>query len=235
MKRTSKINCGWNIGNIVLLLNFFFITTGLQAQKDNLKAQIISTKSFMLQQSSASDYRDSIRKSVLEYENSLSNHCKNVNLEFDSVSVKLQILMLVEMNGKGKPVSGSWKETIPGISCTEKRMYNVVVDVTKNGLRFTSTYPGEAQGNADLQRDTLKIIETDERVMPGVNKPCPVEVLDTRLVGPKQTLREIAALTPWSEAWEVRLCGQVYTVPVKYTPDKKGIAISVGASEAIAH
>jgi hypothetical protein len=217
---------------MVLLLTFFFLTTGLQAQDDTIAAQIEATKSFMVKQAAASNYRDSIRKSVLEYENSLSTHCKSVDLEFDSVSVRLEIMMFVENNDKGMPVSGSWRETIPGTGCNEKRMYNVMVDVTKKGLLFTPTYPGSARGNPELQRDTLKNIEM---VMPGVKKSCPTEVLDTQIVGPKPTLRDISLLTPWNEAWDVRICGKVFTVPVKYTSDGKGTAISVGISEVKPH
>lgn len=220
---------------IILVLLTVCFTPVLLAQDDPVLAKINSTKAFMLKISSASDYRESIRKSSLEYESSLSTHCKSVDLEFDSVSVKLQILMLVESNDKGILVSGSWKETVPGTACNEKRMYNVQVDVTKKGLHFTPTYPGTAQGNPELQRDTLKNIEMDLWVISAVKRSCRAEVLDTQLVGPAATVMDNGLMSTWEESWDVRSCGKIFTVPVKYIPDAHGTAISVRASDIQAH
>lgn len=207
----------------------------LLAQDDPILAKINATKALMLKISSASDYRESIRRSALDYESSLSTHCKSVDLEFDSISVKLQILRLVETNEKGMPVSGSWKQTVPGTACNEKRMYNVQVDVTKKGLHFTSTYPGSAQGDAELQRDTLKNIEMDLWVISAVKRSCHAEVLDTQLVGPAAKLMDNGLMSTWEESWDVRSCGKVFTAPVKYIPDAHGTSISVRASEIQVH
>jgi hypothetical protein len=237
MKNASKRICGWIIGSTVLLLIVFFITNTLQAQDDALMAKINTTREFVIKQAAASDYRDSIRKSVLEYEGSLSTHCKSVDLEFDSVAVRIRILMPLEMNDKDVPVSGRWKETVPGTACNEKRMYNVQVDVTKTGLHFTPTYPGTAQGNPELQHDTLKNIEMVLMILPGakIKRSCRADVLDTQLVGPAATFLDNGLLSPWNEAWDVRACGKLFTVPVKYIPDAKGTAISIGVTEIKAH
>jgi len=220
---------------IALLLLTVCFTPVLLAQDDPVSAKIRNTKALMLKMSDASDYRDSIRRSALDYESSLSTHCKNVDLEFDSVSVKLQILMFVETNDKGMPVSGSWKETVPGTACNEKRMYNVQVDVTKKGLHFTPTYPGTAQGNPELQRDTLKNIEMDLWVISAVKRSCRAEVLDTQLVGPAARVLDSGLMSSWEESWDVRSCGKLFTAPVKYIPDAHGTAISVMASGIQAH
>ncbi len=182
-----------------------------------------------------SDYHDSIRKSAFEYESGLSTHCKSVDLEFNSVSRKLQILMFIETNDKGMPVSGSWKETVPGTACNEKRMYNVQVDVTKKGLHFTPTYPGTAQGNPELQRDTLKNIEMDLWVISAVKRSCHAEVLNTQLIGPASKVLDSGLMSTWEESWDVRSCGKIFTAPVKYIPDAHGTAISVKASEIQVH
>ena len=220
---------------IFLVLLIVCFTPVFLAQDDPVLAKINSTKALMLKMSSARDYRESIRKSALDYESSLSTHCKSVDLEFDSVSVKLQILMLVESNDKGMPVSGRWKETVPGTACNEKRMYNVQVDVTKNGLHFTPTYPGTAQGNPELQRDTLKNIEMDLWVISAVKRSCHAEVLDTQLVGPAAKVMDYGLMSTWEESWNVRSCGKIFTAPVKYIPDAHGTAISVRASDIHAH
>jgi hypothetical protein len=220
---------------IFLILLTVCITPVLLAQDDPVLVKINSTKALMLKMSVASDYRESIRKSALDYESSLSTHCKSVDLEFDSVSVKLQILMFVETNEKGMPVSGSWKETVPGTACNEKRMYNVQIDVTKKGLHFTPTYPGTAQGNPELQRDTLKNIEMDLWVISAVKRSCRAEVIDTQLVGPAATVLDNGLMSTWEESWDVRSCGKIFTAPVKYIPDAHGTAISVKASDIQAH
>ena len=213
----------------------FFLTTAVLAQDDALLAKMKASRAFVIKQQADSDYRDSIRKSVLDYEKGLSSHCKAVDLEFDSVSVRIRILVPLEMNVHGMPASGSWRETVPGTACNEKRAYNVQVDATDRGLRFTPTYPGTTQGDAELQRDTLKNIELAEVAMPGVKRSCHAEVLNTQLVGPPATILENGLLSAWSEEWDVRVCGKTFTVPVKYIPDAKGTEISVGVSEIHAH
>ncbi len=233
MKDALKRICGWFTGNTILLLTGFFLATALLAQDDALTAKINTTRALIIKERAASDYRGSIRKSVLDYENSLSTRCKTVDLEFDSASDR--ILIPIEMNDKGVPVSGSWRETVPGTACNEQRMYNVQVDATKKGLHFTPTYPGTAQGNPELQRDTLRNIELDLIVMSFVKKSCRAEVLDTKLVGPAARFSDNGLLSPWNEAWEVRACGKLFTVPVKFVPDATGTSISVGASDIQAH
>jgi hypothetical protein len=213
----------------------FFLTTALLAQDDALVAKINSSRAFIIKQQASSDYRDSIRKSVLVYENGLGTHCKSVDLEFDSVSVRIRILVPLATDVNGMPASGSWRETVPGTACNEKRMYNVQVDATNKGLRYTPTYPGTAQGDPELQHDTLKNIEQAKVVMPGVKRSCPVEVLNTQLVGPAATILKNGLLSEWKEEWDVRICGKIFTVPVAYTPDATGTAISVGVSEIHAH
>ena len=207
----------------------------LAAQDDSFLAKLNSSKAMMLKISSASDYRESIHKSARDYEKSLSTHCNTVDLEFNSASVKLQILMLVESNDKGIPVLGSWKETIPGTACNEKRMYNVQVDITNNGLHFTPTYPGTAQGNPELQRDTLKNIEMDLWVISAVKRSCRAEVLNTQLVGPAAKVLDNGLMSTWEESWDVRSCGKNFTAPVKYIPDAHGTTISVRASDIQTH
>ncbi|MGD0941193.1 MAG: hypothetical protein ABR905_15925 [Terracidiphilus sp.] len=220
---------------IILVMLTVCFTSVLVAQDDSFLAKLNSSKALMLKISTASDYREAIHKGALDYEKNLSTHCDSVDLDFDSVSVKLQILMLVESNDKGRPISGSWKETIPGTACNEKRMYNVQVDVTKNGLRFTPTYPGTAQGNPELQRDTLKNIEMDLWVISAVKRSCRAEVLNTQLVGPAAKVLDNGLMSTWEESWDVRSCGKNFTAPVKYIPDAHGTAISVRASDIQAH
>ena len=220
---------------IILLLLTVCITPVLLAQDDPVLVKINDTKALMLKMSVASDYHESIRKSAFEYESGLSTHCKSVDLEFNSVSRKLQILMFIETNDKGMPVSGSWKETVPGTACNEKRMYNVQVDVTKKGLHFTPTYPGTAQGNPELQRDTLKNIEMDLWVISAVKRSCHAEVLNTQLIGPASKVLDSGLMSTWEESWDVRSCGKIFTAPVKYIPDAHGTAISVKASEIQVH
>src|ERR1035438_8987406 len=219
----------------IILSLAFFLTTPLWAQDDALVAKINASRAFVIKQQAASDYRDSIRKSVLVYENGLATHCNSVDLEFDSVSVRIRILVPLEIDHNGMPASGSWRETVPGTACNEKRMYNVQVDATNKGLRYAPTYPGTAQGDPELQHDTLENIELAKVAMPGTKQSCPIEVLNTQLVGPAATILKNGLLSEWKEEWDVRVCGKIFTVPVKYTPDATGTAISVGVSEIHAH
>jgi hypothetical protein len=210
-----------------------FASTLLIAQdRDAVMAQLAATKTYLVKQRSAPDYRDSIRKSALAYQNTLDTHCKDVNLDFDSADVKDRVLALLELNGKGTPIAGAWRESIPGAACNEKHTYNVQVEITSKGLRFTPTFPGDAAGNPELQNDTLRNIETNLQMI-GVQtkKSCHIAVVDTHLEGAPSAPLSNGILSPWKESWSVQDCGKIYRVPVTYTPDDRGTRISVGTSE----
>ncbi len=234
MKNPSKCLCEGLFVSAGLLLAFF-LSASLHAQDDALRAKIMASREFVIKQAAATEFRDSIRKSIIEYEKGLSTHCKTIDVEFDSAAVRIRIQVPIEMDQKGIPISGRWKESVPGAACNEKRMYNVQVDVSKKGLHFTPTYPGSAQGDPELQRDTLRNIELDLTMMPGVKRSCHAEVLDTRLVGSEAKVLDNGFLSSWNESWDVRTCDKTFTVPVKYIPDAKGTAISVAFNGIEAH
>ena len=235
MKNVRKVGCIALIVSTFLLSTVIAAATSSSAQEDQLRAKLDATKALMLKMAPDPGYQDSIRKSVFEYEDSLSTHCKSVTLEFDSRDVRLRILWPVDTNQKGVPISGSWKENVPGTACNERRMYNVQVDFTKKGPKFTPTYPGTAKGNPELQRDTLKNIDLITSALAGAKKQCHGDVLNTALVGPESHLQDNGLMSPWNESWDVRVCDKLFTVQVKFTPDGKGTAISVDASGIQAH
>jgi hypothetical protein len=108
----------------------------------------------------------------------------------------------------------------------------VQVDVTSHGLRYTATFPGEAEGNPELQRDTLSNIEMNFQMLRiPVKKSCHVEVIDTHLEGPSPSMQDNGILAPWKESWELRTCGKVYTVPILFKSDAKGTFIDVATTD----
>jgi len=200
--------------------------------RDDVLAKINQTRAYLLQQRTSPGYRDSVQRSILVYESHLDNHCKDVNLELDSVDVRDRILALLEVDDHGTAIAGSWRESIPGTACNEKRRFNVRVDVTRQGLRYTTTFPGDAAGNPELQNDTLKNIRTDLQIMGlSTKKSCSLEVVDTHLVGPQSTVQDNGTMSPWKESWDVRTCRNTYVVPVAYHPDSRGTAIEVRATD----
>ncbi len=190
------------------------------------------TMQFLLAQKNTSSYRGKIQAAIVAYEKGLDAHCKNVSLDFDSGGVQDIVLAPIYTNEKGMAVAGSWRETVPGSACGEPRKFNVRVDATLGGLQFAATFPGEAAGDPDLQRDTLKNIEsTLEGRGFEIKKGCHLEVIDTHMVGPEPTLQENGNLSPWKETWDVRSCGTMYSVPIAYASDGNGILIAIHGSE----
>lgn len=211
---------------IILLALALSACAPLAAQNND--AVMAQTKQFILKQRSARDYRRSIRESILAYEKSLDAQCKDVALDFDSADASERLLAPVEMDDKGAAVAGSWKESIPGTACDEKLRFNVQVDVTGQGLQFTTTFPGESQGDSELQQDTLNSIEVDLQARQLVTKDsCHLEVIDTHLVGKEPAVQNNGILSPWKESWDVRTCGKVYAVPITFIPGDSGTAISI--------
>lgn len=187
---------------------------------------------FILAQKSTSGYRGKIQAAIVAYEKGLDAHCKNVSLDFDSGGVKDTVLAPLYTNEKGVAVAGSWRETVPGTACGEPRNFNVRVDATLAGLQFAATFPGDAAGDPDLQKDTLKNIEsTFEASGISTKKDCHLEVIGTHLIGPEPTLQENGNLSPWKETWDVRTCGTVYSVPIAYASDGKGTFIEIHGGE----
>ncbi len=216
----------------VCVVAFSAITSSPSQDNDALKAKIKLTREFLINQRAAPAYRDSIQKSILAYEAGLDIRCKEVVVDFASADVRDRILALVEVDDKGVAIAGAWRETLPGTACNEHRRFTVQVEVAGQGLRFTATFPGEADGDPELQRDTLKNIEMDLQILRFVTKKsCHAEVIDSHLVGERSTLQDNGLLSQWKESWDVRSCGKVYAVPITYIPDKSGTAISVGVSD----
>lgn len=202
----------------------------LQAQDgDALMQKIQDTRTLILKTRGTDEYRDSIRKSVLAYEDTLDGHCKDVSLDFDSG--RERILAPLEKDGAGRMTAGTWRETVPGTACNDKRSFNVEVDVTPKGLRFTPTFPGEAAGDPELQNDTLRNVDMDFQVLKiSTRKSCHPQVLDTHAVGPASTPMPNGILSQWKESWDVRACGKVFTVPITFIPDDHGTSISVNVT-----
>lgn len=216
-----------------LLCAVLFSTVHVAAQdKSAIAASIKDSNAFILNQRKSTAYRDSVRKSAADYENSLGKHCQDINLDFESVDVRDTLLALVELNDKGVAVAGAWKEGVPGTACNIKRRYNVQVEETPHGERFTAMFSGEAEGDFELQVDALKNIETNFMVLKLMPKKfCHLAVIDTHLVGAPSKFLDNGIMTPWKESWEVDACGKVYIVPLAYTPDSTGTSISVGTSD----
>ncbi len=186
------------------------------------------TRQFIFAQKNSSGYRAKIQAAIFGYEKGLDAHCKNISLDFDSGGVQDTVLAPLYTNEQGVAVAGSWRETVPGTACGEARKFNVRVDATLGGLQFTATFPGEAAGDPDLQRDTLKNIESTLGARGiEIKKGCHLEVIDTHLVGPGPTLQENGNLSPWKETWDVRSCGTMYAVPLAYSSDGNGILIAI--------
>ena len=199
--------------------------------RDTVKLRIQETRDFILKQRGVPSYRDSIQKSIFAYEKGLRSHCSTIDVQFDSPDVRDRMVALLEVKD-GKPVAGGWRESVPGMACNQKRLFSIAVDVTPDGLRFTTLFPGEAAGDIELQKDTLKNIEMDLQMLQGNGrKKCPPEVMDTRLVGAPSTPQDNGLLSKWTESWTVESCGKSYSVPITYTPDSTGTSISVGVTE----
>lgn len=215
------------------MLYAFLTTTAVASAQDSkdIRAKVEETKAFLLTQRQTPAYRESLRKSVLDYEIGLTSRCKDVTLDFDSAQVKDQLLGLLELNKNGDPVAGAWRESVPGTACNEKRRFTVQVEYTTHGPQYTATFPGEAAGDAELQRDTLKNIQLSFDVLKlSPKKSCHLEVIDTHAVGPASTPQANGIMTAWKESWDVQTCDKTFSVPVAYTPDAKGTAVSVGTS-----
>jgi len=216
-----------------VLLSAVLATSALSSarQNDDLGVKVKETTAFLLKQRQTPAYRESLRKSVIAYESSLTSRCMDVTLDFDSAAVKDRLLGLLELNKSGEAVAGSWRESVPGSACDRKRLYNVQVDYTEHGPRFTATFPGEAAGDPELQRDTLRNIERNFAILHlSPKKSCHLEVIDTHAVGAASTIQDNGIMTPWKESWDIQSCDKVYSAPVTYTPDAKGTAISVETS-----
>ena len=214
----------------VLFLLAFTAIAPVAQDRDAMIAKIKETRALVVKLRATDDYRASIRESVLAYENTLDAHCKDVVLDFDSAQD--MILTAVQRDIEGEAVAGRWRETIPGTACNQKRMYNVEVNEAPQGLRFTPTFPGDAEGDPELQNDALKNIEKNLRIL-GLSKKksCRAQVLDTHLIGAASQPLPSGLLSPWRESWDVRTCGILYAVPITFTPDANGTTITVHTSE----
>ena len=96
--------------------------------------------------------------------------------------------------------------------------FRVLVLVRAGKASVVPILPGDSYASPQLEHDAMLPLAAATVAFVPKGAKCPVDVLDTRLVGGAPA----GAKTPWNEVWTVRTCGTRLTVPVQFVPDAVG-------------
>ena len=155
------------------------------------------------------------------YEAGLSTHCEAITSDWSKATHL--VYGKPQAGTDGGLVNATWVETVPGLACGEARRYRVLVIIRSGKASVISVLPGDSYASPQLQRDAQLPLAGAVVGVVLKGQKCPVDVLDTNLVGSAPT----ASKQPWSELWTVRACGKRMSVPIQFVPDAVGDGTSI--------
>ncbi len=139
------------------------------------------------------------------------------------------VLAPLQVDSRGKPVSGAWKESLRETGCGNDRTINTLTAVGQNGTPQTQPLlPGDTVSDPQLQHDSVQYAAGGMGDMPpGCDQGA---VTNTRFVGvdgQPPGIRPVAgaAPKPWTEIWSLKACSKAANVTMHFTPDATGTEI----------
>lgn len=141
-----------------------------------------------------------------------------------SSDAQVEILRPVHVGADGQADAGSWKQSFPMRGCGNDTVINFYFTAEPKG-RIVSMVgmPGDTHADPVLQGDAARdLIGAVRAQVPTCKEP---HVRNTHFDGPQTA--------GWRETWTVSACGQMFTVPLNFTPGAGGTKIeAAGASVA---
>lgn len=161
-------------------------------------------------------------KMFRDYEASLSTPCTDVQADWSRATHL--VYGQIATDAQGYLSNATWAETVPGTACGEPRRFRALVVIRGGKAGVDRMLPGESNASALLEKDLrLSLIGAIRAHLgPGAQLDCPLDVLDTNIVG-HQVPR---GRDTWSEVWLVRVCGRRMQIPVTFVPDNVGSGTS---------
>ncbi|HEV2673203.1 MAG TPA: hypothetical protein VGV37_01595 [Aliidongia sp.] len=158
--------------------------------------------------------------------------CANVK----PVDWQVEVLDPVDFRGDGKPLKGSWKETVTSEGCGFRKVFTVVSAINTDGtVKHIDMLPGTSHADPFLERDAIgQARAAAASILP---KECQqVLISDTAFVAQEG---EPAAATlpgrdphPWREEWTLKGCNATAIVTLHFVPDAKGTGIHAAVNES---
>ena len=160
------------------------------------------------------------------YERGLTTRCGLVVPDWEQASMTTYGGEPV-LDADGGLYKALWVVTVPGRACDSRRLYRVRVDVVAGVTTVRGMLPGTGVSSPDLDADSIPSVSLGVRRH--LHRRCPLDVLNTRLMGASS----VGEAQPWQEIWTVRSCGVTLSVPVRFTPDDQddGTAIDLDPDE----
>jgi len=131
----------------------------------------------------------------------------------------------------GKPIAGSWKESMTQTGCGAPRLLNALTTVQPDGKVVVGPLlPGTTIADPELQEDSVQYAAAGLGTMPpGCERG---GVIDTTFVGvvgqpPGVSPKPGDTRKPWTERWTLQACAKHAVVGMRFTPDATGTGIEV--------
>ncbi|WP_191156198.1 hypothetical protein [Pelovirga terrestris] len=137
------------------------------------------------------------------------------------------------------PTEGIWNYRYQIERCGEAKIYNTLFIATDNGEAPTPRiyYPGTTSADPLLIKDAmLSALVVATATDPHLKDCREIDVFDMQVTKAPHTVTEEnrGVSGGWSEDWTFRMCGQLATVGITFTPDQKngGTTFSINPSKS---
>jgi hypothetical protein len=163
------------------------------------------------------NFRAVAEKTFLQYEDSLSIHCKQITPDW--VRAQQTVYVAPVSNAENRLTSAIWSEMVPGTACGQPRNFRALVVVRDGRISLTRQLPGTSNTTPLLERDArVSVMGALLIHHPHEELKSPLDVLDTELVG----VNPPPAHQAWKEVWLVQVNGREMRVPIEFMPDQPG-------------
>lgn len=169
-------------------------------------------------------YQRALLRVYQRYESGFPAHCQSAAVEPGTGRAK--VVHPLQLDARGRIVSGAWTEQLQGIACGERRHYNALVIFKEGTPSLYPMLPGDSYASPLLQHDAIFQVAA---ALGAVSGTCLPEVIDTAL--PEGAPANVGVA--WNEKWTVRNCTGLYLVPVHFVPDATGTGIHVTLNEIV--
>jgi hypothetical protein len=163
------------------------------------------------------NFRATAEKTFLQYEDSLSTHCKEITPDWAQAQQTIYVAPVVD--AQNHLASGLWSEMVPGTACGEARNFRALVLIRDGRISLGRQLPGTSNTTPVLEKDVrLAAISALRAKYSKDDLPPAFDVFDTRTIGPNPP----AAHHTWKEIWSVRINGREMRIAIDFIPDETG-------------
>jgi hypothetical protein len=138
-------------------------------------------------------------------------------------------------DAEGRVGNGTWKQPVDEQGCGVTRQLNVLIVVEQGQVNVSPLLPGTTRADFQVQRQAIRsALDALAATPAATEKNCNISyVADTQFLAMDNVSSGGGKGSSWRELWTLASCTQKALVPLHFTADSNGPAVSAGPSAAI--